>query len=55
MNDEWQELEIIMYILPMTKLLSYIEDALVYHFEFKVENHRIYYREVTDPSEYDIK
>lgn len=28
--------------------LTIIEDALCYHFEFKVENHKLYFREMSN-------
>lgn len=29
----------------MYEVLEIIDDALCYHFEFKVENHKLYFRE----------
>lgn len=40
--NKWLEFD------PVTTLqetISIIEDALCYHFEFKVENHKLYFRE----------
>lgn len=33
--------------LPVHETLSIIDDALCYLFEFKVENHQLYFREIT--------
>lgn len=44
----WNEVIFIGKQLTLTELLEILDDALCYGFEFKVENHKIYYREIVD-------
>ena len=39
----------------LTEVIKIIEDALCYGFEFKVENHKLYFREVAQLSTLSTK
>lgn len=41
----WYEFNIVISD-NLTEVMKIIEDALCYGFEFKVENHKLYFREV---------
>ena len=43
----WEEL-VILENYDLMKALSILDDATCHGFEFKVENHKIYYREIVD-------
>ena len=43
---EFKGVEITSCILSAIDILSVIDDAQCYLFEFKVENHKIYYRQI---------
>ena len=45
MRTEWTEFELGTTLEETTAI---IDDALCYLFEFKVENHRLYFREITE-------
>lgn len=42
----WEEFNIELS-LNLSEILKIIDDALCYGFEFKVENHKLYFREVS--------
>lgn len=44
----WNEVIFIGKQPTLTELLEILDDALCHRFEFKVENHKIYYREIVD-------
>lgn len=45
-EEEIQSWNVYLLIDDMHYAVSLIDDALCYLFEFKVENHKIYYREI---------
>ena len=44
----WNEVIFIGKHQTLTEILEILDDALCHGFEFKVENHKIYYREIVD-------
>ena len=53
-NDMWQEF-ISGITDNLTEVMKIIDDALCYGFEFKVENHKLYFREVAQLSTLSTK
>ena len=50
----WQEFNTRISV-NLTEVLKIIDDALCYGFEFKVENHKLYFREVAQLSTLSTK
>ena len=50
----WQEFSTVL-VDNLTEVMEIIDDALCYGFEFKVENHKLYFREVAQLSTLSTK